>query len=228
MTARIFNWNSEKSYGFVRVDGQRVFIHASAIEPKQPRCINLEGSEIVVLKYSKGPKGLQVDIAQTPSFFQEREVEASACTLQVTSNSNGNVWFSSGNLSVSISRQSGQACSPGGIALVRVSKHVADIKSRSRGTGIQSQSTWRTTPGGMEYLKRVALRLSVAQMIEEKEQSFFNQDGSGWYDGYCAWVLGDWKKEIPKELQEKIFDPVPKPNELEKIFEIDPVPVPPE
>lgn len=51
-------FNSEKGYGFIsRPNGDDVFVHHSAIDPKMPRTLN-EGDSIE-FEVVQGPKGLQ-------------------------------------------------------------------------------------------------------------------------------------------------------------------------
>jgi cold shock CspA family protein len=58
MNSRITKWNPEKGFGFVSVDGKRVFVHCSAISPRPARGEDLTGHEVVVEKVDwNNPKG---------------------------------------------------------------------------------------------------------------------------------------------------------------------------
>lgn len=74
MTTTITNWNVEKGFGFVRLaNGQRAFIHVSAIEPSQGRRANLDGVKIVVEETTSDSKGTRVVRALTEEEFIRRE-----------------------------------------------------------------------------------------------------------------------------------------------------------
>ena len=61
----VTRWFPDKGYGFVTLDGQRVFIHASAISPAPWRGTDLTGQTLVVCSTEVGSKGTNVSRATT-------------------------------------------------------------------------------------------------------------------------------------------------------------------
>ncbi len=61
---KITNWNPEKGFGFLVVDGKRVFVHCLVINPRPARGVDLTGQEVVVeeveWKAEKGPRAISV------------------------------------------------------------------------------------------------------------------------------------------------------------------------
>lgn len=73
--SKITNWNSKGGFGFVNVDGKRVFVHVTAIQPRQERGSDLNGMEIVVQKTEKNDKGFSAVSAMTVVEFEKQEAE---------------------------------------------------------------------------------------------------------------------------------------------------------
>lgn len=71
--SKITNWNSKGGFGFVNMDGKRVFVHVTAIQPRQERGADLNGVEIVVQKTEKNNKGFSVVSAITVAEFEKQE-----------------------------------------------------------------------------------------------------------------------------------------------------------
>ncbi len=61
----VTKWFPDKGYGFVILDGQRVFIHVSAISPAPWRGTDLTGQTLVVCSTEIGSKGTSVSRATT-------------------------------------------------------------------------------------------------------------------------------------------------------------------
>ncbi|MFA6097013.1 MAG: hypothetical protein WC788_05290 [Candidatus Paceibacterota bacterium] len=72
---KIINWNSKGGFGFVTVDGKRVFVHTTVIRPRQDRGTDLNGVEIIVQKTEKTYKGFSVVSALTVVEFEKQEKE---------------------------------------------------------------------------------------------------------------------------------------------------------
>ena len=75
----VTTWFPDKGYGFVALDGQRVFIHASAICHAPRRGTDITGQTLVVSATVFGPKGLSVSRAVT---LEEHEKEEGWRTLE--------------------------------------------------------------------------------------------------------------------------------------------------
>lgn len=75
VTVTITQWNAEQGYGFVFVDGQRVFVHTTAINPEQKRRADLRGMRLVVKRedIKQGDKGLKAMDAFTEEEFNRQE-----------------------------------------------------------------------------------------------------------------------------------------------------------
>ncbi|MDP3093215.1 MAG: hypothetical protein Q8N16_00430 [bacterium] len=55
----IVRWNTDRGFGFIRINGQDYFLHVTAIEPRQPRGVDLRGQKIEIHKIvvdDRGPK----------------------------------------------------------------------------------------------------------------------------------------------------------------------------
>lgn len=74
--SRIESWNSDRGFGFVRVDGKRVFIHTTVIKPQPKRGSDLTGVELAEIQVNwKGEKGPAVVSAVTRDEFEKRQAE---------------------------------------------------------------------------------------------------------------------------------------------------------
>lgn len=71
---KIFSWNPEKGFGFTHLaNGQRAFIHISAIEPIQPRTKDLTGLCLAVLEQSETERGVKISRAMTEEEYELRQ-----------------------------------------------------------------------------------------------------------------------------------------------------------
>lgn len=59
--AKIISWNPERGFGFADVDGQRVFVHISTVEPRPDRGADLTGVTVEVSRVVRGDKGLKAE-----------------------------------------------------------------------------------------------------------------------------------------------------------------------
>jgi cold shock CspA family protein len=57
---KIVNYNPEKGYGFVLIQGRRCFIHCTSISPRPKKAENLNGVEVFVVETVVTEKGTQV------------------------------------------------------------------------------------------------------------------------------------------------------------------------
>lgn len=69
----VTKWFPDKGYGFVTIDGRRVFIHRSVIRPQPLWEADLTGQTIVVLTTVSGLKGLSVSRAVTLEEHKKEE-----------------------------------------------------------------------------------------------------------------------------------------------------------
>lgn len=57
---KLFQWNSDRGFGFCKVDGRRVFVHYSVVSPRPARGADLNGQEVMVegvdWNAEKGPR----------------------------------------------------------------------------------------------------------------------------------------------------------------------------
>jgi len=72
--AKIVRWNTDKGFGFVRIDGKDAFLHVTAIEPRQGRGVNLSEREVEVHQVSQGDKGPKVTSATLIPTEEEKAV----------------------------------------------------------------------------------------------------------------------------------------------------------
>ena len=73
--ARLTNWNPEKGFGFVNLEGKRAFVHVTDISPYHERGADLSGQMLVVYSTTEDQKGLRVTSAAT---LEEHERQLSA------------------------------------------------------------------------------------------------------------------------------------------------------
>ncbi len=82
MASKIFRWNSERGFGFIRTNGQDAFLHVTAIEPRQGRGVDLNNREVEVHQISQGDKGPKVTSATlVPTAEEQAAIEAEAKRL---------------------------------------------------------------------------------------------------------------------------------------------------
>lgn len=72
---KIIDWNAQRGFGFVKMDGKRIFVHATAIQPRQERGADLNGLEIIVQETERNDKGFSVVSALTVAEFEKQERE---------------------------------------------------------------------------------------------------------------------------------------------------------
>ncbi len=77
VTVTLFQWNSEQGFGFVNVDGQRVFVHATVINPQPKRRAPLQGCRIVIRRedIEKTAQGFRAMEAYTEEEFLRQETD---------------------------------------------------------------------------------------------------------------------------------------------------------
>lgn len=61
---KIFDWQPDRGFGFVKTPEGRAFLHATAVRPRVPRGADLNGRDLVEVKTETSPKGLRVKSAQ--------------------------------------------------------------------------------------------------------------------------------------------------------------------
>lgn len=72
-TLTITEWNKDKGFGFGSHQGQRFFVHTTAIEPRQKRGADLTKLQVVVTATKQGQKGLAVETAYTLPEWEGKE-----------------------------------------------------------------------------------------------------------------------------------------------------------
>lgn len=70
---KIVRWNVSGGVGFIRINGQDVFLHVTAVMPRQSRGVDLNGREVEVHQISDGEKGSKVVSATLVPTAEERE-----------------------------------------------------------------------------------------------------------------------------------------------------------
>lgn len=76
MPNKISSWNSDKGFGFVTVEGERCFLHVTALSPRPARGADLNGREISGIRIEQGDRGPKVVSATLVPSEEEAASEA--------------------------------------------------------------------------------------------------------------------------------------------------------